>query len=358
VVHGEAGIGKTALLEYLAAHASGCQVARASGVQSEMELPFAALHQLCGPMLDHVDALPAPQREALRTVFGMSANPAPDRLLIALAALGLLSLTAAERPLICLVDDHQWLDRASVRVLAFAARRLGAESIGVVFATREPGSDLAGLPELTVAGLRDADARVLLDAALASPIDSRVRDQIVAETRGNPLALLELPREMTPEELAGGFGLPSALPLAKSIERNFGRRMAALPQATRRLLLLAAADPSGDPALVWRAAARLGIGAEAATPAAEAGLAEFGTRLLFRHPLARSAAYQSATIRARQEAHRALAEATDPEFDPDRRAWHRAQATSGADEDVAAELDHSASRARYRGGLATVVLPL
>jgi DNA-binding CsgD family transcriptional regulator len=351
VVHGEAGIGKTALLDYLAAHPSGCQMARASGVQSEIELPFAALHQLCAPMLDHVGALPAPQRDALRTVFGMSTNPAPDRLVTDLAALGLLSLTAAEQPLICLVDDHQWLDRASAQVLAFAARRLGAESIGIVFATREPGDDLAGLPELMVAGLRQADARVLLDAALGSPIDSRVRDQIVAETRGNPLALLELPRELTSEELAGGFGLPGALPLASSIEQNFGRRIAGLPAAARRLLLLAAADPSGDPALVWRAAARLGIGAEAATPAAEAGLAEFGTRLLFRHPLARSAAYQSATIQARQEAHRALAEATDPELDPDRRAWHRAQGTSGADEDVAAELEHSASRARYRGGL-------
>jgi DNA-binding CsgD family transcriptional regulator len=351
VVHGEAGIGKTALLDYLAAHAPGCQLARASGVQSEMELPFAALHQLCGPMLDHVDALPAPQGDALRTVFGLNAGPAPDRLVINLAALGLLSLSAAERPLICLVDDHQWLDRASAHVLAFAARRLGTESIGVVFATREPGGDLAGLPELTVAGLRDADARVLLDAALAGPIDRRVRDQIVAETRGNPLALLELPRELTPEELAGGFGLPGALPLASSIERNFGRRIGALPESTRRLLLLAAADPSGDPALVWRAAARLGIGAEAATPAAEAGLAEFGTRLLFRHPLARSAAYQSATGQVRQQAHRALADATDPGLDPDRRAWHQAQATSGPDEEVASELERSASRARSRGGL-------
>ena len=236
-------------------------------------------------------------------------------------------------------------------MLAFAARRLGAESIGLVFATRDPGGDLAGLPELPVAGLPDADARVLLDAALAGPIDSRIRDQIIAEARGNPLALLELPRELTPEGLAGGFGLPGALPLARSIEQNFGRRIAALPRPTQRLLLLAAADPTGDPALVWRAAAALGIDGEAAAPATEAGLAEFGTRLLFRHPLARSAAYQSATVPARQEAHRALAEATDAGLDPDRRAWHRAQATSGADEDVAAELERSASRAHSRGGL-------
>ena len=351
VLHGEAGVGKTALLEYLAGHAPGCQVARASGVQSEMELPFAALHQLCTPMLDRLAGLPAPQRDALRIVFGLSAEPTPDRFLIGLAVLGLLSGVAEQRPLLCLVDDQQWLDRASAQVLAFAARRLGAESIGLVFATRNPGGDLAGLPELTVAGLPDADARVLLDEALAGPIDTRIRDQIIAEARGNPLALLELPRELTPEGLAGGFGLPGALPLARSIEQNFERRIAALPRPTQRLLLLAAADPTGDPALVWRAAAGLGIEAEAAAPAAQAGLAEFGTRLLFRHPLARSAAYQSAAVPARQQAHRALAEATDAELDPDRRAWHRAQATAGADEDVAAELERSASRALSRGGL-------
>jgi DNA-binding CsgD family transcriptional regulator len=351
VLHGEAGVGKTALLEYLAGHPAGCQTARASGVQSEMELPFAALHQLCGPMLDHVAALPAPQRDALRIVFGQSAEPTPDRFLIGLAVLSLLSSVAEERPLLCLVDDQQWLDRATAAVLAFAARRLGAESIGLVFATRNPGGDLAGLPELRVAGLPDADARVLLDAALAAPIDGRIRDQIIAEARGNPLALLELPRELAPEGLAGGFGLPGALPLARSIEQNFERRIAALPGPSQRLLLLAAADPTGDPALVWRAAAALAIGGEAAAPAAQAGLAEFGTRLLFRHPLARSAAYQSATVLARQQAHRALAEATDAGLDPDRRAWHRAQATSGADEDVAAELERSASRAHSRGGL-------
>jgi DNA-binding CsgD family transcriptional regulator len=351
VLHGEAGVGKTALLEYLAGHAPGCQTARASGVESEMELPFAALHQLCAPMLDHVAALPAPQRDALRSAFGQSAEPTPDRFLIGLAVLGLLSSVAEERPLLCLVDDQQWLDRASALVLAFVARRLGAESIGLVFATRNPGRELAGLPDMTVAGLPDADARVLLDAALAAPIDGRIRDQIIAEARGNPLALLELPRELTPEGLAGGFGLPGALPLARSIEQNFERRIAALPGPSQRLLLLAAADPTGDPALVWRAAAALGIDAEAAVPTAQAGLAEFGTRLLFRHPLARSAAYQSATVLARQQAHRALAGATDAGLDPDRRAWHRAQATSGADEDVAAELERSASRARSRGGL-------
>ena len=351
VLHGEAGVGKTALLEYLAEHAAGCQTARASGVQSEMELPFAALHQLCGPMIDRVAALPAPQRDALRGVLGLSPEPTPDRFLIGLAVLGLLSSVAEKQPLLCLVDDQQWLDRASAQVLAFAARRLGAESIGLVFATRDPGPELSGLPELAIGGLPDADARVLLDAALGTAIDRQIRDQIIAEARGNPLALLELPRELTAEGLAGGFGLPAALPLARGIEQNFERRIAALPSPARRLLLLAAADPTGDPALVWRAAATVGIDGEAAAPAAEAGLAEFGTRLRFRHPLARSAAYRSATVEARQQAHRALAEATDPELDPDRRAWHLAQATSGADEDVAAELERSASRAHARGGL-------
>jgi DNA-binding CsgD family transcriptional regulator len=351
VVHGEAGVGKTALFEHLAGHAPGLRVTRASGVQSEMELAFAGLHQLCAPALDSLDTLPAPQRDALRIAFGMSSGPAPDRFLLGLAVLSLLSHAAAEQPLLCLVDDHQWLDRASAQILAFAARRLGVESVGLVFATRDPGGDLAGLPELLVSGLRAADARALLDAALTGPIDTRVRDLIVAETRGNPLALLELPHGLTPQELAGGFGLPGALPLAGSIEQNFRRRVEALPRQARRLLLLAAADPSGDPALVWRAAAQLGIGTEAALPATEAGLAEFGTRLLFRHPLARSAAYQAASAQARQEAHRALAAATDPRLDPDRRAWHRAQAAPGPDEDVAAELERSASRARSRGGL-------
>lgn len=352
VVHGEAGVGKTALLEYLAGHAPGCRVARATGVQSEIELAFAGLHQLCAPMLHRLTALPVPQRDGLRTAFGMSAGPAPDRFLIGLAVLSLLSHVAEEQPLVCLVDDGQWLDHASAQVLAFVARRLGAESVGLVFAARVPGSDLAGLPELVVQGLPDADARALLASVLTGPIDTRVRDQIVAETRGNPLALLELPQGLTTAELAGGFGLPGAIPLAGSIEESFRRRVVALPRQTRRLLLLAAADPTGDPALVWRAAGRLGIGAEAAVPAADAGLAEFGTRVRFRHPLARSAAYRSAQVQDRQEAHRALAEVTDPRLDPDRRAWHRAQAAPGPDEDVAAELERSAGRARARGGVA------
>src|SRR6202041_609545 len=259
---------------------------------------------------------------------------------------------AGERPLICVVDDEHWLDRASIQALGFAARRLAADPVGLVFAARVAGAELAGLPELAVEGLGEEDARALLDSVLTGPVDARVRDLIVAETRGNPLALLELPRGVTAAELAGGFGLPGALPLTGRIEDSFGRQITALPERARGLLLVAAADPTGDPVLVWRAAERLGIGAAAARPAVEAGLAEFGTRVRFRHPMGRSAADRMASARARQEAHRALAEATDPEADPDRRAWHGAQAAAGPDEDVAAELERSAGRGQARGGIA------
>ena len=356
VVHGEAGIGKTALLEYLAGHAPGCRVVRAAGVQSEMELAYAGLHQLCAPLLGYLSALPVPQREALQTAFGMSAGPAPDRFLVGLAVLGLLAEAAGPRPLVCPVDDGQWLDHASALVLAFVARRLGAEGVGLVFATRDAGGDLAGLPELAVGGLRDSDARLLLESVVAGPIDGQVRDQVVAETRGNPLALLELPRGLRPAELAGGFGLPAAMPLAGTVEASFRQRAGELPGPARRLLLLAAADPTGDPALVWRAAPRLGIGPGAQEAVAESGLAAFGTRVRFRHPLARSAAYQSAPVADRRQAHCALAEATDPQLDPDRRAWHRAQAAAGPDEDIATELERSASRAQARGGLAAAAM--
>jgi DNA-binding CsgD family transcriptional regulator len=352
VVSGEPGVGKTVLLDYLAGRAGGCRVVRAAGVQSEMELAFAGLHQLCALMLDRLDRLPGPQREALRTAFGQSAGPAPDRFLVGLAVLGLLSEVAEQRPLVCVVDDEQWLDRASAQALGFVARRLAADAVGLVFAARVPGEQLAGLPELTVEGLRADDARALLDSVLAGPLDARVRDRFVAETRGNPLALLELPRGVTPAELAGGFGLPGATPLAGRIEEAFGRRIQALAPDSRRLLQLAAADPSGDSSLMWRAAGKLGIPLQAATPAVEAGLAEFGAQVRFRHPLVRSAAYQSASLPDRQEVHRALAEVTDAQADPDRRAWHRAQAAPGPDEDVAAELDSSAGRAQARGGLA------
>jgi DNA-binding CsgD family transcriptional regulator len=352
VVRGEPGVGKTALLDDAVEHASGCRVVRAAGVQSEMELAFAGLHQLLAPMLDHLERLPVPQRDALRTAFGVSPGPAPDRFLVGLAVLNLLSDVAEEQPLLCLVDDEQWLDRASTQILAFVGRRLEAETVGLVFAARRTSDELAGLPELVVEGLREDDARALLDSVVTVPLDAGVRDQFISETRGNPLALLELPRGVTPADLAGGFGLPGAVPLSSSIEESFRRRLDTLPAETRRLLQLAAAEPVGEPLLVWRAAERLGIPTEAATPAVEAGLIEFGTRVRFRHPLVRSAAYRSAAVQERHDAHRALAEVTDAHIDPDRRAWHRAHAAPGPDEDVAEELERSAGRAQARGGAA------
>jgi len=352
VIRGEPGVGKTALLQFALDSGSDLRVARAVGVESEMELAYAALHQLCAPMLDRLEGLPAPQRDALRTVFGLTAGGAPDRFLVGLAALGLLSEVAEEQPLLCVVDDAQWLDRASAQALAFVARRLLAESVGLVFATREPSEEFGRLPELVVGGLRDGDARKLLGSVLRGPLDERVRERIVAETRGNPLALLELPRGLTHAELAGGFGLPDAVPLSGRIEDSFRRRVEALPDESQRLLLVAAVEPVGEPLSVWRAAERLGIGVHAAAPAAAAGLLEFGAHIRFRHPLVRSAVYRAASAEERRTVHRALAQATDPKVDPDRHAWHRARAAPGADEDVAAELEQSAGRAQARGGLA------
>jgi DNA-binding CsgD family transcriptional regulator len=352
VVHGEAGVGKSALLEYLAQHAGNCHVVRAAGVQSEMELPFAALQQLCASMHEHLDRLPEPQRNALATVFGLAAGEAPDRFLVGLATLSLLSETAAAQPLLCLVDDHQWVDQASRQVLAFVARRMGAESVGLVLAARVLEEDLAGIAQLFVTGLEKPDARALLDSVLTGSLDERVRDQIVTETRGNPLALLELPRGRTADELAGGFAIPRGTAIASTVEKDFERRSEALPDDTRRLLLIASADPTGDFALVWRAAGRLGIGPTAALLATDEGLVELDGRVRFRHPLARSVSYWSASTMERQTAHRVLAEETDRTFDPDRYSWHLAHATPGPDEDVAAELERSAGRAGARGGLA------
>jgi len=357
VLRGEAGVGKSALLEHLVGAAAGCQVARAAGVESEMELAFAGLHQLCAPMMRHLDRLPGPQREALAIAFGLSTGNPPDRFLVGLAVLSLLAEAAEQRPLVCVVEDAQWLDRVSVQTLAFVARRLLAERVALVFAVRGPAlgpadDPLAGLRELTLQGLRGADARALLESAVPGRLDERVRDRIVAETRGNPLALLELPRGLTAVELAGGFGRPDARPLESQIEQSFLRRIGSLPGATQRLLLAAAAEPVGDVSLLRRAADRLGIGPDAMAAVEAAGLIEFGARVRFRHPLVRSAAYRTAEPAERREAHRALAEATDPELDPDRRAWHRAHATVEPDEAVAGELERSAGRAQARGGVA------
>jgi DNA-binding CsgD family transcriptional regulator len=354
VLRGEAGVGKSALLEYLVRAAAGCAIARTTGTESEVELAFAGLHQLCTPFVDRLELLPPPQRDALGIALGRRSGDAPDRFLVGLAVLSLLSDAAEERPLVCVIDDAQWLDAASAQALAFVARRLGAESVGLVFAVREAIGErhLDGLPELVVGGLDDADARALLEAVVAGPLDERVRDRIVTETHGNPLALLELPRGRTPAQLAGGFGLDGGPALSGRIEESFGQRLVALPPETRLLLLVAAAEPIGDPLLLWKAVAVLGIDAGAATPASDAGLVELGAQVRFRHPLARSAVYRSATPEERQRTHAALAEATDASVDPDRRAWHRAQATAGLDEDVADELERSAGRARARGGLA------
>jgi DNA-binding CsgD family transcriptional regulator len=354
VLRGEAGIGKTALLEYVVEQASGWRIARAAGVESEMELPFAGLHQLCGPMLDGLDGLPGPQQDALRVAFGLQGGATPDHFFVALAVLSLLAEAAEARPLVCLVDDGQWLDRGSAQALAFVARRLLAERIAMVFAVREPSDEahFGGLPEMTVEGLADGDARGLLGAGVRGRLDEHVRDRIVAETRGNPLALLELPRGLTLGELAGGFGLPDAAPLSGRIERSFLRRFDSLPPDSKQLLLTAAAEPVGDVPLLWRALNRLGIGAEAVAPAQAAELIALGARVRFRHPLVRSAVYRAAPVHERQEVHRALAEATDPEADPDRRAWHRAYAAAGLDEAVADDLERSADRAQRRGGVA------
>jgi AAA ATPase domain len=352
VLRGEAGSGKTALLDHLAERASFARVLRAAGVESESELAYSALQQLCSPLLDHLSALAAPQRAALSTAFGLSAGPAPERLLVGLAVLGLLAEAASEQPLVCVVDDAQWIDLASAVVLGFVARRLSAESVALVFAARSPGDDghLADLPELRVEGLPDADARALLDSVLTGPVDPRVRDRIVAETRGNPLALTELPRGLSGAELAFGFGAHSSGPLVSRVEEGFQRRISALPAETRTVLLAAAVEPTGDATLLWRALERLGVGPVAAEPAVAEQLIDFGARVRFRHPLVRSAAWRSGPAAQLRVVHSALAEVIDPAQDPDRRAWHRAHAALGLDDEVARELEESADRALARGG--------
>jgi DNA-binding CsgD family transcriptional regulator len=353
-VYGEPGVGKTALVEFAVGEATDFRVARSVGVEGEMELAFAALHQLCSQSLGLLEHLPEPQREALEVALGLRAGRAPNAFLVGLAVLNLLSDAAEEQPLLCVVDDAQWLDRASAGVLAFVARRLLAERIAIVFAARKPIDALGSFAELRVEPLGHRDARALLDSVLPARLDEQVLERIVVETRGNPLAILELPRGLTPAQLAGGFGLPEALPLSAGIEQSFTRRLARLPRDARRLLLLAAAEPVGDPALLWRAAELLGIPESAADTVETEHLLVLGPRVVFRHPLVRSAVYRAADPAERREVHAALADATSPELDPDRRAWHRAQAASLPDEDVAAELERSAARAQARGGLAAV----
>ncbi|MBK3576249.1 AAA family ATPase [Streptomyces sp. MBT65] len=352
VVHGPPGVGKSALLDYATRAATDLRVLHAVGIESEMELAFATLHQVCVPLLERLKNLPQPQCAALETVFGIRAGPPPDRFLVGTAVLGLLSEASEKHPLLCLVDDAQWMDRVSAQILGFVARRLPAESVALIFGAREGPQDLLGLPELEISGLGTTDAHTLLDSVTHTRLDQDIRDRLVAETKGNPLALLELPRGLTVTQLAGGFGLLTGDTRPGLVEQGFLSRIEALPDETRQLLLIAAAEPVGDPGLVWAAADRLGLTPRTALAGGTDGLASFDIRVTFRHPLVRSAVYRSATEEDRRAVHLALAEATDPQADPDRRAWHLASATAGPDESVAAELERSADRAQARGGLA------
>ena len=344
VLRGEVGVGKTALLEDAIASAAGMRIARVAGVESEMELAYAALQQLCAPMLGGLERLPDPQRQALGVVFGLRPGEPPDRFLVGLAALSLLADAAQEQPLLCVIDDAQWLDQVSAQALGVAARRLLGEPVALVVAAREPGVEFRGLPELLVGGLGERDARDLLGTVISGPLDEQVRERFIAEAGGNPLALLELPRGLTQADLDGRFDVMAVPGLLRRLEDSFRRRLEALSQPARRLLLVAAAEPTGDPVLVWRAAGLLGIGMEAAAPAEAGGLLTIGQRVIFRHPLVRSAAHRAASPEERRAAHQALADATDPQADPDRRAWHRAPAATGPDADIAAALERSAGR--------------
>jgi DNA-binding CsgD family transcriptional regulator len=354
VIRGAAGMGKTALLRYSARQAAGFRVAELTGVEAEMELPFAGTHQLCAPMLDRLDALPAPQRNALSVALGLAPGEVPERFLIGLGVLSLLAAVAEERPLLCLVEDAQWLDAASSQIIGLVARRVRAESVAIVVAVREPAAaqDFHGVPELRLDGLPERHARALLRSVVTGRLDARIAERLVSESGGNPLALLELPGRMTAAELAGGYEFPAVGELPSRIEDHYLRHVGELPEATRRLMLLAAAEPLGDAALVLRAARRLGIEPGALAPAEGAGLLEIGASVRFRHPLVRSAVYRAAPLDSRQRVHEALAHVSASDSDADRRAWHLALAARGPDEDVAADLERSAVRAQARGGAA------
>ncbi|MFI6727328.1 AAA family ATPase [Streptomyces atratus] len=349
VVRGEPGIGKTALIDHALA-TPGLKVLRVVGAEFESELAFAALHQLCRPTLRWQERLPAPQREALDAAFGRTGDGAPNRFHVGLAVLNLLSEAAAEQPVLCVIDDAHWLDQASAQALAFVARRLQAEPVALLFAERDASErhELACLPELELRGLADDDARRLLASQIHAPLDGAVRDRIIAEARGNPLALLELPHST---DLAGGFALPAASPTSGKVEASYRARLAELPVETRTLLLIAAAEPTGCPILLGAAAEQLGVPDDAVTHAEESGLVSIGGRVRFRHPLVRSTVYRSAALDERRAVHRALAEAV-ADTEPDRKAWHYSQAACKPDEDVAAALERSADRARARGGVA------
>ncbi|WP_307527064.1 AAA family ATPase [Streptomyces umbrinus] len=350
VACGEAGVGKTALLDHVIASAEATvRTERIVASQSEMELAYAGPQALCGHMMDSAARLPAPQQEAIEAAFGLRSAAAPSPFLVGLALLGLLTEAAEDRGLLCVVDDAQWLDHASARALAFAARRLDAEGIALVPVMRQPDEVFAGLAHMVVEGLGHEDAREILRLAVPGGLDQRVRDQLIAEARGNPLALRELPRALNPAQIASGLTLSSTLPLENRIEQSLVVQLASLP-APARSLLLAAAEPTGDPGLLWRASAVLGLGPDAFDAAKDAEALVVGTRVGFRHPLVRSAVYRAASPADRRRVHDALADVTSAEHNPDRRAWHRASATLHPDDGVAADLERSAARARTRGG--------
>jgi DNA-binding CsgD family transcriptional regulator len=353
IVSGEAGVGKTALVDQAVERAGpGVRVLRMVAAESEVELAYAGMQQLCNHMMDRVTLLPAPQRDALEAALGLCDAVAPSPFLVGLAILGLLTDASDDGPLLCIIDDAHWLDEASAQAIAFVARRLDAEGVALILVMRVVDHDFSDRPQLIVGGLGDDDAREILRHAVPGAIDRRVRDQLIAEARGNPLALQELPRGLSPAEIAGGFALARSVPLERRIEHSLVAQLEPLPESARQLLLLAAADPTGDPALLWRASAVLKLATGTLDVVEQTGMLVLRARVEFRHPLARSAIYRSSAPQDRRLVHAALAEATSAERDPDRRAWHRASATVRPDEEIAADLERSATRARARGGAA------
>ena len=355
VLQGEPGTGKTALLDYAVESGKDFEIVRLLGIESEAELGFAALHQLLLPFLAGLTSLPAPQRDALSGALGLRRADSPDRFLLALAALTMLAGAVTERPLLCIVDDAQWLDRESAAILGFIARRLSADAIALLFAVRGPSErtmDLEGISRVQIGGLPPEEAGQLLASVVAGRVDRGVCERIIAQTGGNPLVLIELGGELSREQLAGEIPLPELLPVGGNLQARYLRQIGSMPAETQVLLLAAAADPTGDPALLWRAGEFLGFGVRAAAPAEAEGLLRLSPLVKFRHPLIRSAVYHGAAFSERVRVHEALARATDPLVAADLRAWHRAEAAIGPDESVAGELERAADHARERGGWA------
>jgi DNA-binding CsgD family transcriptional regulator len=350
VVRGEAGSGKTTLLDRALDLAPECRVIRIAGVEAESELALAAVHRLCEQIPDGLERLPHPQAGALKAAFGLTAAGSPDRLLLGLAVRNLLADAAEPRPLICFVDDAHWLDEPSAQVLAFVARRLDASSVGLVFVERGQRDALVGLPDTEVAGLSSVEAHTLIDRVIPGPLDEEVRARIAAETEGNPVAIAELLSRLRPELIAGGYGAPGAIALPPAMEQALRDQLESLPGEARQAMLVVAAEPRGRPSLVWQAIDALGLTAAAVGSFEADDLVRVDALIRFRHPAMRSAVYAAAPAADRRRVHRALADATDPTADPDRRAWHRGAAASGPDEEIASDLERHAGRAQVKGG--------